>query len=229
MSITVDELAEILRGISRSNLLSITAITDPDMTVRRNPFCSQDGRRWKSHVRKVSFLTGALINVSYSRIVNSRRLKEYAEQLRPGTDLQPRQTHPRAWGEHETAGPLVTHTVGDDHRLYLHLVVQGRWDHFFDQRTGRKIRGEDFDDLKPFLNDRDAGYRSQGLRSPVIVKDFALANLAEITANKIRYTIAPAATELQTYFPAKPKAAASLTRPGKTRTSTKRQPAKGAS
>lgn len=200
-SITVTELADILRGISRSNLLSLTAITDPDMTLRNNPFCTKDGRAWKPHVRKVSFLTGALINVSYSRMVNARRLKEYAEQLRPQGDLPVREHNPRAWGKHETDGPLVAHTVGEDARLYLHVVVQRRWDHFFDSRTDRKIRGDDFVDLHPWLNERDAGYKAQRLRSPVVVKDFTLTNLAEITANKIRYTIAPANAELDRYFP----------------------------
>lgn len=200
-SITVTELADILRGISRSNLLSLTAITDPDMTLRNNPFCTQDGRLWKPHVRKVSFFTGALINCSYSRMVNARRLKEYAEQLLPQGDLPRREHNPRAWGQHEASGPLVTHVVGEDARLYLHLVVQRRWDHFFDARTDRKIRGEDLGDLQPWLNERDAGYKAQRLRSPVIVKDLTITNLAEITANKIRYTIAPANAELDRYFP----------------------------
>jgi len=198
-SIDTVELEAVLSGIPRANMLSISAVTDPDMRSRHNPFCTQDGRRWVSHVRKVSFLSGALINVSYNNMVDKRRLQEYAA-YRSGCKLIS-QRNPRAWGVNRDDCPLVAHTVSGEQRLYLHVVVQHRVDHFFDVRTGRKIRGEDFADLLPFLNERDSGYASQKLRCPVVVKDFRLENVAEITANKVRYSIAPAAEELAAYFP----------------------------
>lgn len=194
-SIAAAQLEAILRRISRSNMLSFTALTDPDMRKRHNPYCTKHGRQWISNVRKVSFLVSSLINVSFNRIVDRRRLAEFKSTGHP---KPPRQRNPRAWGQHETDGPLVCHEVNGDTRLYLHVMVQRRFDHFFDTVTNTKI---DPADLAGWLNPRDSGYANQRLKTPVVVKDFALKNVAELTANGQRYTIAPAATELDRYFP----------------------------
>lgn len=221
-SIDALKLEDILRRISRSNMVSFTAITEPDMRKRDNPYCTKHGRQWVSNVRKVSFLVSSLINVSFNRIVDRRRLEEfqYSGQLKPS-----RKRNPRAWGAHESDGPLVFHEVNGDSRLYLHVVVQRRFDHFFDTTTNKKLQPSD---LAGWLNPRDSGYANQGLNRPVVVKDFALKNVAELTANGNRYTIAPAATELERYLPrTKPTATASRRRA--TVSSPKHQPAGGRS
>lgn len=200
--------------------MSFAAITDPDMRRRENPYCTKDGRKWIGHVRKVSILAGALINCSYGRVVANRRRKEYH-----GVGGPSKQTpHPRNWGKHVRQTPLVQHEVAGELRLYLHVIVQYRRDHFFDSRDRSRIRPSDLSD---WLNDRDTGYEHQQLTNPVIVKDFRLSTLAELTINRTRYTIAPAATELQSYLPDKASPAASQQQ-RRPRQSTKGRPAKGA-
>lgn len=196
-SIKTSELESLLMATPRSSFISLTAVTEPDMRKRHNPYCSQNGRRWDSHVRKVSILSGALINCSYDNVVDQRRLKEHLSANRPGRPGG-RRRNPRAWGRHVDHSPLVTHTVAGEARIYLHTIVQRRFDHFFDDRDNERIPVAELED---WLNERDTGFRHQKLNQPVIVKDWTLSNVAELTLNRQRYRIAPAVHQLDAFLP----------------------------
>lgn len=212
VSTTQLQLERILMATSRSQFVSLTAVTDPDMRKRNNPFVGV--------VRKVSMVVG-VICWNYASAVNRQRVRE-AGSAASTTRFE---SVPRHWGSRIKGTPLVSHVSAGDGQtvLYLEVKVQSRTVHYFDRDTHCSINR---DDLHPFLTSRETESNRQGVDRQIVLRDFRLTNIAELTLAGIRYTIAPAATELQNYFP---KAKAARSQSGRARHATsKRQPAKGA-
>lgn len=198
-STTQLQLEQILRQTSRCQFVSLATVTDPPMRKRNNPH---------PDCRKVTIVTSCTINWIYQ---NRERRKQLA--LGEAATFKPKR---RAWGRRIKQTPLIEYRCPDSGETYLYLEVMVEphkvGEFYFDPTTRQRVD----DAVKPFLKPREGELR-----------DYWLGNIAEMTMARTRYTMPPAATELQTYFP-KAKAARSLS--GRARTAiSKRQPAKGAS
>lgn len=184
-TITVDELKELLKKTSKTQFISLTTITTPSMRKRGNPFPA---------ARKLSLCVGT-INWRYSRSVNRQRVRE---------DKTPDfQALHRQWGRKLKRNPLVSlRKKKQGMSYYLDLKLERRTELFFDSETKQKITK---DQLLPWLVKPKPQWR-QGLFKEVILRDFSLSNIAEISVNGEQYRIAPAIDEVQLYIPA-PRAA----------------------
>jgi hypothetical protein len=215
-STTQLQLERILMATNRCQFVSLTAVTDPDMNKRNNPFAG--------FARKVSFATG-VICWQYSSAVNRQRARE-------STGNQPVAkfvSMPRTWGSRIKGTPLVSYQTENEVRLYLELKRQAVQFHYFDRHTHHRI---DLAELTPFLTKRETESNRQEVDQQVVLRDYRLINIAELTLAGIRYTIAPAAAELQAYFPKAKAARPQTSRRARPRTSTNgrhSKPAKGAS
>ncbi len=184
-TITVDELKELLKKTSRTQFVSLTTITTPNMRKTGNPF---------PKARKLSLCVGA-INWRYSRSVNKQRVRE--DKTPDFTALQ------RQWGRKLKRNPLVSlRKKKQGMSYYLDLKLERRTELFFDSETKQKITK---DQLLPWLVKPRPQWR-QNLFKEVILRDFSLSNIAEISVNGEQYRIAPAIDEVQLYIPA-PRAA----------------------
>jgi len=180
-TITVEELKDLLRRTTRTQIVSLTTVTNPAMRKSGNPF---------PNARKVSIATG-IICWRYSRAVNNQRVRE---DKTPDFKALKRQ-----WGRKLKRNPLVSlRKKGSGVHHYLDLKLERRTELFFDAETKKKITK---DQLLPWLQKRAPQWR-QGLWKEVVLRDFALPNIAEISVNGEQYRIAPAIDEVQSYIPA---------------------------
>lgn len=205
-AITQHELETMLMQTARCQFVQLATVTDPDMRKRGNPHFT---------ARKVSIVNG-VINWRYARAVKQQLLREGKR-----ADADVFRAFPRKWGQRVKHTPLVSHIAGDEGtcRLYLETKIERRVNHYFCRETGKRI---DESELAPWL--RDPGPSRQGTDREIILRDFALANIAELTMGGIRYAIAPAVTELQTYLPRK----AAIPATAGSKALAKRQPTQGA-
>lgn len=186
-SITQSELEALLFATKETQFVSFVSVTDPDMRKRDNPH---------PDARKVSIVVGC-INWTYSRTVNRQRGRE--QKVMDFRALE------RKWGTRVKGCPLVSHVVADqgETRLYLEVKVERRNFLYFEPETAKRI---DAKLLEPFLKEPDPNPR-QDLEREIVLRDYRLLNIAELTLGGEQYRIAPAAAELLTYIPApKPKA-----------------------
>jgi len=203
-SITQSELERLLFATNQTQFVSFVSVTDPDMRKRANPHAG---------TRKVSMVVG-VINWTYSRAVNRQRQRE---QPKPKKFRALR----RKWGERIYGTPLVKHCVetteGDELvTLYLEVKIERRSFHYFNPKTHRRVKETT---LAKWLKKAERNER-QGVEREIVLRDYTLANIAELTNAGKQYRIAPAAEELLTYIPApKPKSRGrSQTKPQRRRT-----------
>lgn len=166
-----------LRQEKRTQFVSLRAVCDPRMRKRDNP--------WAGRIRKVIYASG-VINFVYGRLVNRQRRRE---QRAPTFAAAPRR-----WGRKLKGCPLIEHTnLAGETWLYLDIKLQSRVDQYRDCETGAVIPR---DELLRWLPDY---YRPkhQGVSREIVVRDFRLDHIAELRLGGERWTIEPAATELQ--------------------------------
>jgi hypothetical protein len=206
-SITQSELEALFFATDKTQFVSFVSVTDPSMRKRENPY---------SKARKVSLVVG-VVNWTYSKTVNRQRGRE--QKVMNFRALE------RKWGTRVKGTPLVSHVVADqgETRLYLEVKVERRTFLYFDSETRERI---DEAAIEPFLKDPDPNPR-QDLDREIVLRDYRLISIAELTLGGEQYRIAPAADELLTYIPApKPEAARSGWSPdrAKKRTYQRRKP-----
>ena len=184
-SIGQKALERLLFAVSRSRMVSFASVTDPDMTKTDNPFFGT--------VRKVTFGIG-VICWNYGRTVNRQRVRE-------GKRDDFKSKH-RSWGLRVKGTPLVSH-IDSDHkaRLYLEIKIQSRHSHYIDTTTGKPLTPRRLKVLAKFLT--PIAPTRQQLDKTICLRDYRLDHIAELSLDGTRYTIAPAARELQLYFPSK--------------------------
>lgn len=172
-AITQLQLQTRLLLVNSATFASLATVTDPDMYRTDNPF--------RRTARKVTFAT-----VTLCWYYKDAKRRQQAAAGQPA-DFKPK---PRQWGVRIPKTPLVAHRLrsGKCH-AYLEAMVPRSRAHYFRSDTGERIDQE----LAPFLKNRTS--------DPTEPRDYKLANVAEITLNGTRYTVAPAADELGFYFP----------------------------
>ncbi len=158
-----------LLALRETQFIGLRAITEPDWATRRNnPFVKT--------VLQVSRANGA-INWRYARSVNRQRVRE---------DKHPDfKSDERAWGNPVALCPLVVHLLDTAH-FYLEMKRERveRW--YFDVDTLKQVPETE---VLPYLKRRKPS--RQGLDREVILRDYRLDHIAEITINGETWKIDP--------------------------------------
>lgn len=158
-----------LLKVQGCKFVGLTAITDPEMRVRKNPY--------KNRVIKVCRVN-ACINWRYAPAVNRQRIRE-AKPADFKAEL-------RKWGARVERCPLVIHVEDDLPRLYLEVKVEGFSAKYFDTITDEEIP---FEKLAPYFPKRRP--TRQKLEKTVVLKDYRLDHIAELRIDKEVWRIEP--------------------------------------
>lgn len=174
-TITRSDLVETMKGRRGSFFVTIVAETDPRLLKTNNPFTG---------VRKISRVNG-LLNWIYENAVNNQRVREN-QPLDTAGDVEHFHSMPRKWGsrlrrEDGTVTPLVEHK--DKH--YLELKVQKSLGHEYRDGNDAVI---DPAAVAPFIPKRKEGER-QEVDNPVILRDYAIENITQITLDGVVYEV----------------------------------------
>jgi hypothetical protein len=169
------DLVEKMKGRRGSFFVTIVADTDPRLLKTGNPFAG---------VRKISRVNG-LLNWIYENAVNNQRVREN-QPLDSTGEVEHFDAKPRKWGERirrddGTVTPLVEHKD----RHYLELKVQKSLGHEYRDSTGAVL---DPAQVAKFIPNRKEGER-QEVDSPVILRDYAIENIVQITIDGIVYEV----------------------------------------
>lgn len=183
VKISQRKLASLLLGIANCQFVSITALTVPDVRKTRNPYYGT--------TVKISRVNGC-INWRYETAVNA--------QLKREGKPDAFQAFPRVWGKRIKDSPLVIHVNEDEGtHLYLEMKVERRDVGYFDTETFERIST---DAIAPFLKKKRN--RRQGTTKEIVLKDFRLDHIAEITVSRDTWRIAPLWFQHQIYLPNRP-------------------------
>lgn len=161
--ITLPQLVEMLKQVKRPIPATFVAATKVDMRKTNNPFHDRIVKRQRSNV---------FIKFDYENSVNKARLKEGKE-----ADFVAKS---RKWGTHVDDTPLIEHKG----EYYLEARFLGNSpgvDYFIDGNT--PIDKTAFESFVPEKGES----KSQDLENEVVIRDFKVAGIREITLNGIRY------------------------------------------
>lgn len=184
LKLTNTQLLNRLMECSESTFVSLKAVTEPAMRKTGNPYAGK--------VKKVIIASGSL-NFRYTRVVNRQRRRESLPE-----DFKAKQ---RQWGEKLPHCPLVRY-VGEDgkERFYLDIKLQGRVEQYRHIDTGQMIAR---DVLQPWL--RDQTTHRQGVRYPIIQRDFRITNIVELRILGEVWQVRSGAAKLERLLKGKPK------------------------
>ena len=164
MGFTLSELKSALLERKGTTFVTIVAETDPKLRKRGNPYAGR--------VTKRSRVNGA-IGWIYGNGVNRQRVRE---------GLEPDFTaHPRKWGERIKGTPFVEHKGN----TYLELKVERvlGTEYLLDGKTiDRSL-------IEEWLPKRKPEGERQQVESPVILRDYNLANIKAIAFDGITIVV----------------------------------------
>lgn len=189
--VTPQQLVSVLWHENRAQPVGLIARTIPRMRRKRNPFHLGDG---VFDVVRIRQLTG-FVNFDYARCVNSQREREEKNQ-----DFE---SQGRSWGKKQWTGSPTTSREAGGHRRRTPLVRHGsKW--YLDVKRQNVCKTEHRTlstneliperEITPFLIGRpDNGYEKirQDLERPVIIRDYAIANIAHLSLNGTLYVMDP--------------------------------------
>ena len=168
--ITLEELTIRLLACQETQFVGLRAVHEPDwsITSKRNPFVGK--------VLKLSRANGA-INWRYTRAVNRQRKREDKPE-----DFQAVE---RTWGNLIRYSPLVIH-FDEGPQFYLEMKRERveRW--YFDSSTLELIEESE---ILPYLTKRAKS--RQKLNREVVLRDYRLDHIAELTINGETWQIDP--------------------------------------
>jgi hypothetical protein len=182
VKISQRKLASLLLGIANCQFVGLTALTVPDMRKTRNPHAGR--------TVKISRVNGP-INWRYSASVQA--------QLRREGKADAFKAFPRVWGRRVKDCPLVVHANDDGTHLYLEMKVEQRSVGYFNTETFQRIPEEE---IAKFLKKKKPS--RQGTDKEIVLKDFRIDHISEITIARDSYIITPLWFEQQTYLPSLP-------------------------
>jgi hypothetical protein len=184
VKISQRKLASLLLGIANCQFVGITALTVPEMRKTGNP--------WHGTTVKISRVNGA-INWRYETAVNA--------QLKRENKPDAFTAFPRVWGKRIKDTPLVIHCTEDEGtQLYLEVKVERREVGYFCTETFERIPT---DVIEKFMSKKKKRSR-QGTDKQIVLKDFRLDHIAEITVNRDTWRITPLWFQHQIYLPNRP-------------------------
>lgn len=164
MGIKLGELKAALASRKGTSFVTIVAVTDPRMRKRDNPYAGR--------VQKRSTVNGA-IGWIYQNSVNRERVREELE-----ADFE---SFPRKWGERIKGTPFVEHKG----KTYLELKVEKSIS------TEYLLDGEVIDKsvIEEWLPKRKPEGERQQVENPVILRDYDLSNIKEISFDGMRIQV----------------------------------------
>ena len=153
---------------------TIVAETDPRLLKTGNPYVG---------TTKISRVNG-LLNWIYENAVNNQRVREN-QPLDNAGEVEHFTALPRKWGVRvKRTDGTVTPLVEYNGKHYLEVKVQKSLGYEY-RHNGATI---DPAKVEPFLPKRQEGAR-QEVDSPVILRDYALENIQQITIDGIVYEL----------------------------------------
>ncbi len=195
-TLTQTQFRDMLFNLRGSKMVTITSETEPRLTGGKK--CPLAGLVKRSRVNGV-------INFSYENAVNNQRGREETPVNDAG-EVEHFTPEPRAWGvrlhalmsgEKTRMCPLVwkpdtaptsnaveSVTAIPPAQLYLELKVQKSLDHVYKLGT----RPVSDSEVEPYLPKRTEGAR-QEVEKPIILRDYKLASVVEITIDGENYLI----------------------------------------
>jgi hypothetical protein len=169
---TAEELREILMELRGAKAATIFAKTEPKMRKTDNPYIGR--------VLKHSQVNG-MVNWHYENSVNNQREREGHGEIFEAL--------PRKWGTRikrpdGTLTPLVEHKG----QWYLEVKVQQTIRHEYRfVGTERKLNRISMEELRKFLTERTGEGARQELEKVVILRDYALENIYQLTLDGQEY------------------------------------------
>lgn len=175
-TLTIPELREKLESLRGSTMISIVARTEVKLVGGKK--CPLAGLEKQSYVNGV-------INWSYENAVNNQRVREDQPTNRQGEVIHFKPL-PRTWGQrlHAESGHLLP-TVEHKGEFYLEVKVQRSLAHRYFLGKVEKTDEE----VNPHLPERKESAR-QMVEKPVILRDYKLTSIEQITLNGETYEIA---------------------------------------
>lgn len=168
INLTLRELQQQLTKVSAAQAIALTAVHEPEMRQRGNPY--------RGKVLKRSRVNG-FINFRYQTTVRKQQKRE----LQP-TDFV---AAPRKWGQRVRGCPLVLH-VADDLQLYIEVKIERVERLYFDAVTFAPI---DEKQLAPYFKKKRPS--RQKLNKPVELRDYRLDHVAEVRLSGQVWRVAP--------------------------------------
>jgi len=171
--LTQDGLKEMLANLPRrAAFATFTAETTPRMRKTEdgrgtpyNEFHDDDGNCLVTKRSRVN----VTINFNYGNSVNYQRERENGE------DHEPFEPEPRQWGERVEGTPLVEHKGS----FYLEAKVENVLETEYIGPNGNVIPRED---MEEYLYS-SSGSSRQGVEDPVILRDYKLKSIRQISVN----------------------------------------------
>lgn len=162
-TIRFERLEKILRDVRGTTAVTITALTEPDMVARDNPYAGRVRKRSRRN---------CLIGFGYENAVNNQRLREDKD-----ADFV---AGPRKWGVRIAGTPIVEHKG----KVYLEAKVQRVLEYRYE------VDGEIVENalIEPWLRDKGAADR-QELAKPVELRDFALTSITDLVMGGYHYHV----------------------------------------
>lgn len=153
--INQEQFRVILSALKGATPITFTAITEPDMYKKDNPFFGRIQKMFSANV---------MIGVIYENSVNTARAKEGNEEEFVAK--------PRKWGQRIHGTPLVEHK-GQYYMETRFLNTPHSPTFFLD---GKEI---DKSLIAEWLKDSGSNAEHQGLEKEIIIRDYKLGNIKE--------------------------------------------------
>lgn len=169
-TITVEQLKEMLKARKGATIVTIVAETEPDLRKTGNPYIG---------CKKISRVNG-VINWIYENAVNRQRERE-GQPVNADGYIEHFESLPRKWGQRIHGTPFVEHKDN----TYLELKVERSLGHEY-RHNGETLTDEQ---VAPFLPKKKEGER-QKVDKPVILRDYNLTNIVQISVGGEVYDIA---------------------------------------
>jgi hypothetical protein len=155
------ELIVRLGAIRGACPVTLTARTEPAMRKKGNPYV---GDLFKHAV------VNAMIGWHYATSVNRQRIRESeVGDSNHHPEFKPRK---RKWGER--VGPFVVH----EGLVYLEAKIERTIGHIYKNAAGEVVPESE---VKPWLKDRGSCAGHQGVEREIILRDYAIDSITEIT------------------------------------------------
>jgi hypothetical protein len=168
-TLSKSELVENLLQVRGAKFTTIVSETDPRLKKTDNPYYG---------TKKIARVNGC-INWIYQNAVNNQRMREGQPSDSDGT-VEFFTPEPRRWGSRIHGTPLVEHKG----HYYLELKVQRSLG--YEYRLGAEVI--DPSEIEPFIPKKTEGAR-QKLAKPVILRDYSIISIRQITMDGIVYEI----------------------------------------
>lgn len=173
-TMTRDDLVSVMQDRRGAFFTTIVAETAPPVRKTNNPH---------PNVKKISRVNG-MLNWIYENSVNRQRTKEN-QPLDANGDVEHFVAKPRKWGQRVRRDDgSVTPLVENKGKHYLELKVERSLGYEY-RDNGQTI---DPSVIEPFLPKREEGAR-QEVDDPVILRDYSVENIQQITIDGIVYEI----------------------------------------